>query len=185
LARTFDEYIREAQRLQTAYQDKIALLVGLETDYITSLDIDGLDVLLKRYGDKVDYLVGSIHHANAMPIDLDRQTFNQVLDTFGEGSERMPAFLSSYLDAQYTVLQRFHPEIIGHFDVCRLYHPGLDIQQWPTVWAKVERNVRYAIEYGALFELNASAFKYGWSTAYPGQDVVQVSRKASVALCQI
>lgn len=33
----------------------------------------------------------------------------------------------------------------------------------------------YAISYGALFEINAAAFRKKWDTAYPGVDIAEVS----------
>jgi len=39
------------------------------------------------------------------------------------------------------------------------------------------KNVLYAIEYGALFEVNAAAFRKGWDAAYPGQDVIEMILK--------
>ena len=44
------------------------------------------------------------------------------------------------------------------------------------VWDKVERNIRYAIGYGALFEANAAAIRKGWTTSYPSREVLRVSR---------
>ncbi|KIJ37113.1 hypothetical protein M422DRAFT_260503, partial [Sphaerobolus stellatus SS14] len=33
--------------------------------------------------------------------------------------------------------------------------------------------------YGALFELNAAAFRKGWETAYPGSDIVRYIKQRS------
>ena len=54
------------------------LLVGLETEHITPDDLDHLDALLSRYRGKIEYLVGSVHHVNELPIDFDRATFDKV-----------------------------------------------------------------------------------------------------------
>ena len=87
----------------------------------------------------------------------------------------MSDLLCSYFDSQYEVIQRLHPEVIGHIDLCRLYNPDMNLRDYPAAWAKLERNVDYAIAYGALFELNSAAFRKGWKTAYPGEDIIQVS----------
>lgn len=72
-------------------------------------------------------------------------------------------------------MKRLEPEVIGHFDLCRLYYPDTDFLSFPEVWSRIERNVDFAVGYGALFEVNASAFRKGWSTAYPGVEVFDVS----------
>ena len=126
---------------------------------------------------QLDYIVGSVHHANGIPIDFDKATFDQALASFDGKHE---ALCNSYFDQQYALIQRFQPEVIGHFDLCRLYHPEVDFRTWPSTWAKIARNVEAAVEYGALFEINGAAFRKGWNTAYPGAEVLQVSclRKA-------
>ncbi|KAI0633937.1 histidinol phosphate phosphatase H [Trametes polyzona] len=178
----FDAFLTEAHRLKDKYSDKITLPVGLETEFITETDMDQLDALLAASGDRVEYLVGSVHHVHAIPIDFDKATFERSLGSFSSGDsstslnehDQMEAFLCSYLDAQYELMRRFRPEIIGHFDLCRLYNPALRFADYPAAFERVRRNVRFAVEYGALFELNAAAFRKGWDAAYPGEDVVQI-----------
>lgn len=194
LAETFDLFVIEAHRLKTAYADKITLLVGLETDYITTNDLDQLEKLLARHTGQIEYVVGSVHHCNGIPIDFDKPSFERAVASFAETSpaaiinNQTPtpcqiSFLNSYFYAQLQLMERIHPEVIGHFDLCRLYTPLLSLQE---VWPQVERNVRYAIEYGAVFELNAAAFRKGWDSAYPGRDIVQVRQLdfPKQAICQ-
>ena len=176
LAKQFERFLVEAHRLKAHYASQITILVGLETEYITGQDLDGLDSLLQKFGDRVEYVVGSVHHVDSIPIDFDQITYERALHNFGDGETNVQeVFLSEYFDAQYQLLQRFKPEIVGHFDLCRLYTPDLQFLEYPSVWEKITRNVDYAIEYGALFEMNAAAFRKGWETAYPGKDIVQAS----------
>jgi len=89
----------------------------------------------------------------------------------------LATFFFAYFDAQFELLRRFKPEVVGHFDLCRLYTPSIRFNDDPSyagVWEKVRRNVEYAIGYGACFELNAAAFRKGWKTAYPGEDVLKL-----------
>ncbi|KAJ7611301.1 histidinol-phosphatase [Roridomyces roridus] len=173
LVTQFDSFLVEAHRLKQLYAPQIRLLVGLETDYITALDLDQLQGLLERHRGRVDYLVGSVHHVNRIPIDFDLDTYQRAV----ESMENTHSFLSAYFDAQYELLQRFHAEIIGHLDLCRLYTPDLAFSAYPESWQKAERNILFAISYGALFEINASALRKGWSTPYPAEDVLQMILK--------
>lgn len=179
LEKTFEAYIQEAIRLRDKYEDRIQLLIGLETEYITLASLDKLSDLLERYSDFIEYLVGSVHHVNGIPIDFDRETFDKCLASFPdqaqspEGLTQLEQLFNAYFDAQYELMKRVKPEVIGHIDLCRLYLPDASFQH-EQVWAKVERNVRFAIEYGALFEVNAAAFRKGWKSAYPAPDVLKV-----------
>ncbi|KAG8734816.1 histidinolphosphatase [Ceratobasidium sp. 414] len=180
LARLFDRYVQEAQRLKVAYADQITLLVGLETDFITAYDLDQLEQLLARHAGKIEYVVGSVHHCNGIPIDFDKPTLEKAVASFAESpgsiaydtpTPSQASYLNAYFDAQLQLMERIHPEVVGHFDLCRLYTPDLSLQD---VWPRIERNVRYAIEYGAAFELNAAAFRKGWDSAYPGREIVEL-----------
>lgn len=162
----------EAHRLKAAYADRITLLVGAETELVDMPGLDKLATLLDKHEDKIEYLVGSVHHCHSIPIDFDEPTFNLALAaTPAPPDAQHAALFNAYFDAQLALFQRLKPEVIGHFDLVRLYHPALDFRAYPEAWAKVERNVRFAVEYGAVFEVNASAFRKGWETAYPGSEV--------------
>ncbi|KAF6761483.1 histidinol-phosphatase [Ephemerocybe angulata] len=176
LMKQYEDFLDEAHRLKALYASQITLLVGLETEYISDVDLDGLSTLLEKFGKRVEYVVGSIHHVRTVPIDFDIATFDKALDLFGSensATDRHELLFSDYFDAQYTLLQRFKPEIIGHFDLCRMFTPQLLLSDYSLVWSKVIRNIRYAVSYGALFEVNAAAFRKKWETAYPGEEVLK------------
>lgn len=176
----------EAHRLKELYKDQITLLVGIETEYINDEGLDKLEQLLAHHGKSIEYLVGSVHHCHETPIDFDKPRFDTVLSTFPSPAEdeqdRFLQLFSTYFDDQYTLLDRLRPEVVGHFDLCRLYYPSIDFRSFPEVWEKIQRNVKLAVEFGALFELNASAFRKGWNTGYPGVEVFDVSRLRCEAL---
>lgn len=177
LSDTFSRYLKEANRVKLLYRDKITLLVGLETEYIDSSGLSELSKLLETSSSLIDYIVGSVHHCDSLPIDFDQPRFDQVL-SLQHGSDEGSKFtrlFSKYFDRQYELMDRLRPEVIGHFDLCRLYYPEMDFREFPEVWEKVKRNVGLGVEYGALFELNASAFRKGWKTGYPGVEVFDVS----------
>lgn len=172
----FDAYITEAHRLKAKYASQIDLLVGLETENIGFASLGRLDALLQRHAASVEYLVGSVHHVNGFGFDFDRATFDQAVASFPSDDEEMTQldrFFCAYFDAQHALIERFRPEVIGHFDLCRLFAPEASLAH-PQVWSRVKRNVDLAVSHGALFEFNAAAFRKGWKTSYPGKDVLEV-----------
>lgn len=172
----FEDFLNEAHRLKILYANQIKIVIGLETEFITGQDLEDLEVLLKRHSNRVEYLVGSIHHVNGIPIDFDFLTYQKAVESFGPhgSTTSLESFLLAYFDSQFELLQRFRPEVVGHFDLCRLYTPKLRFSDYPSVWQKVERNIAYIVGYGGLFEINAAAFRKKWDTPYPGTDVIQV-----------
>src|ERR1700761_4120104 len=125
----FEAFLNEAHRLRNAYASSLRLLVGLETEYISPLDIDGLSKLLDSHKGRIDYIIGSVHHVNGIPIDFDFDTYRRCLDSIplpphltasthmDQEHERLGIFLDMYFDAQFELLSKFQPEVIGHVDL--------------------------------------------------------------------
>lgn len=198
LRSTFEAYLKEARRLQEEYAGSMQVLVGCETENITSPGtLDYLTQVLGGDADtkpeligkgKVDYIVGSLHHTHAIPIDFDRETFEKSVSSFEDSASATIdnahlRLVDRYLDDQLEVLQRLKPEVIGHFDLFRLFTPSLQLSGEEKIWAKVQRNVQFAVEYGALFECNAAAFRKGWQTSYPAKEVLDVILGMQGRLC--
>lgn len=176
MSNKFEGYIIEAHRLKLLYADQIELLVGIESEFINEEGLQLLVQLLQKHEKSIEYIVGSVHHCHEKPIDFDKPTFDKTLASIPaiEDSEKLKILFESYFDAQFRLMQVLKPEVIGHFDLCRLYYPETRLESYPSVWKKVERNLRFAIDYGALIEINASAFRKGWKTAYPGAEILDV-----------
>ncbi len=209
LLRAYEVFLYEAARLREKHADRISLLIGLETDYITPLDLGNTTRLVADH-QEIDCLVGSVHHVNGVSIDFDRSTWLRAVRTVNLGLIRttmvasssgqpvlapsdpddphlqpgytptipeLRSFLLAYFDWQYELLRNHRPEVIGHFDLCLLWTPSVSLrsEDFEGVWEKVERNVRYIVEYGGLFEANVAALRKGWETSYPGRGVLEVS----------
>lgn len=201
LEKQFESYLTKAREMQSLYARKerpMYILVGCETENIVSPH--SLDQLINILGaanqatipapyvgrGTVDYIVGSVHHVFEIPIDFDKSTFEKAVRV-----DSYPGLLSTYLDAQYEVMDRLRPEVIGHIDLFRLFDPDAAWIPDPStssgklILQKMERNVRFAASYGALFEANSSAFRKGWhNETYPGQTFLRLIKamKGRIAL---
>jgi len=167
LAATFEAYVVEARRLQAKYRDQIEIIVGAETENIYGDSIAQVRELRDRH--HLEYLVGSVHHVNEVPIDFSKEMFQQAVEKAG-GLDRL---FEGYYDAQYQLVVEVRPEVVGHFDLVNMFcvdHPiSLAVEE------KIRRNIAHAVSYGALFELNASAFRKSLPGAHPQANVVKVS----------
>ncbi|ORX40135.1 putative histidinol-phosphatase [Kockovaella imperatae] len=189
LDQTFASFLREATALKGTYAAQITLLTGMESEHITSLDLEKVQSLIED--PRIDYIVGSVHHVHGIPIDFDKATWQRAISesykrTHGTPlyqEDQTPAsgaqvalflpFLHAYFDAQFQMLQGLQPEVVGHFDLCSLYTPGISLCSLePALRSKIERNVRYVTDYGGLFEANSAALRKGWTSSYPSEDVL-------------
>ncbi|KAI8454182.1 Polymerase/histidinol phosphatase-like protein, partial [Phakopsora pachyrhizi] len=189
-----DQFVRfaiEANQLKELYNLELELLIGLETKMIErSVNFKLLENLLETHRPSIDYIVGSVHHVNQIPIDFDLETFNRALCSFKpprvltsdqsveaeeEGDDSLRLLCEAYFQAQYDLINSYQPEVIGHFDLCLLFHPKFYLTQHQSLWNQVERNIRLAISYGAFYEVNSASIRKGWSTPYPSKPILSVS----------
>ncbi|KAL2165096.1 hypothetical protein VTH06DRAFT_392 [Thermothelomyces fergusii] len=117
----------------------------------------------------VDYVVGSVHHARGVPVDLDAATYAAAVRACG-GSER--ALFAAYFDEQLAMLRAVRPRVVGHFDLVRLFSaaPGRSLRR---VWARVVRNLDFVRGYGGWLECNTSALRKGLAEPYPQREIAE------------
>ncbi|KAJ2812769.1 hypothetical protein H4S07_001168 [Coemansia furcata] len=170
LHQMFGAYVAEAQRLRAKYTGQIEILIGAETEYITSTTLSEVAALRSKYA--LDYLVGSLHHVDGMALDFSQEKYDLLVDHFG--GDRAALF-SRYFDQQLDLLKALQPEVVGHFDLVRIFHPPTlaDPLALAAVRARASRNIDYAISYGAVFEVNSRAWKKGLRDAYPQRDLLR------------
>lgn len=88
LQRIFPLYVAEAHKLRPKYASQIKIIIGLETEFITQLDIEHIERILNEYGDKIEHLVGSVHHVNSIAIDFDEATWLESVRSFEHSDDR-------------------------------------------------------------------------------------------------
>ncbi|KAJ1549543.1 histidinolphosphatase [Cladochytrium tenue] len=169
----YRDFVAEARRLQAQHAGEIRLLVGMETELIHDSTLDELQALRSRHA--LDYIVGSLHHVNGVPIDFDEAMYAAAEAAAGAREPSLApteALFRQYFDAQMELLRGCRPDVVGHFDLIRIFRPGFALS--PEVWARVERNVAFVAEYGGLVEVNSRAWKKNLPDAYPFRDILQL-----------
>ncbi|OMJ23342.1 putative histidinol-phosphatase [Smittium culicis] len=164
----FSDYITEARRLKSVYKDKIKILVGVESEWIK----DGLTTTQKDIFDKFscEYIVGSLHHVKGIPIDFDLPTYQSALENCNNDVEELSF---NYYKEQYDMINSLRPNIIGHFDLIRLFsdEPHILSERCLDI---VTKSIKLAISYGALFEVNSRSLKKNLKYPYPFPDILQI-----------
>jgi histidinol-phosphatase (PHP family) len=172
LATTYADFQYEAQKIRDLYKDQISLLIGAEIEFINKDYAQHVDDLRKTY--KADYVVGSLHHVNSVPIDFSPELYQEAL---GQVNGQLKDLYIRYFDEQYIMLQSVKPEVVGHFDLIRIFADQSIADKTlleSEVWECVVRNIDYIVEYGGLFEINSRSWKKGLRDAYPQRDIIKV-----------
>jgi histidinol-phosphatase (PHP family) len=206
LLTTFDAFIAEGNRIREKYSEaEMKILIGVETEHIHQDDLELLKQVIDKHrtAGRLDFVVGSVHHVDGHPIDFSKEKFERALVAFearakaarqeSGGKEEwtgddlqhnaLSIFLKSYFQAQRRMMETLKPEVIGHFSLPLLFTPSTLISSHPDAHALAIENVRYAISYGALFELSSAPFRKGLEYGWPGDEVVKMVQKEGGLWC--
>lgn len=184
LEENFSKYLDHAYAIQQRYRTNLdmRILVGFEVEGIDDEHIAKAASLFKQ-DPRINMCVGSVHYVNRIPIDFDRESWVKARDSIPGQTTR--ALYHAYFELQYKVLVQVKPMVVGHFDLIRLFQKPDEVDpttglvedeivlatDWPEVWELVIRNIQFAAEYGALFEINSAAIHKGWLTPFPKNDI--------------
>lgn len=159
-------------RLRTKYASQIQIIIGFECDWIRPSSEDLISRSLSKF--PFEFFVGSVHHTHTVPIDYDRPMYEQARQRAGGTDERL---FEDYFDAQFDMLRKLRPLVVGHFDLIRLKSDDMErsFMSFPGVWTRILRNLDFIAEYGGLIELNSAAIRKGMSEPYPKAEICKVS----------
>ena len=159
------DYIAEARRLKTAYQDQIAVYCGAEWDMYSAERALGFD-----------YVIGSIHHIPAKDmlygVDSTPDETRQYLHVFGSADAAAEAYFR-----QYEALSKIEEvDIVGHLDLLTKFdEQGSFFQPDSARFLKaVLEAIDVLIAAGKIFEINTGAISRGYrTTPYPSADLLR------------
>eukprot|EP00050_Salpingoeca_kvevrii_P018409 m.73980 g.73980 ORF g.73980 m.73980 type:complete len:311 (-) comp8041_c1_seq4:173-1105(-) len=166
LSQQFGAYVAEARRLQAVHASEITLLVGMETELCRPESI--ADAQRVRAENKLDYVVGSVHHVNGIPIDFSQELFDSAVAALG-GFEPLAL---SYFKHVRELIEGLQPEVVGHLDLLRLFLPD-DYEFSPAVLEAADAAIRAGVAVGSLFEINTSGLRKKLGDPYPARGMLQ------------
>lgn len=163
----FCAYVAEARRLQRQYAGRLQLDVAMESEWYPGA-VEQVRRLCRDH--RLDYLVGSVHHVGGVNFDFSPQDYDQAVRHCG-GIE---ALYRAYFDAQYDLIVTLEPQLVGHFDLIRLFDS--DYRQHlalPAVAERIERNLAAIRQRGLTLDLNMRALLKGATEPYPALPLLQ------------
>jgi histidinol-phosphatase (PHP family) len=170
----FDHYMAEARRLQQAYGDRIEILVAFETEAATGA-IDLARQLLDQYAP--DYIVGSVHHVADIPFDYSTEAYQRAVEAAGG----IQALYCRYFDRQHELIQRLSPQVVGHFDLIRIFDPHYRRHlMLPAIQERISRNLTLIRQLNLILDFNVSALKKGASEPYLCRPILEQALRLGI-----
>lgn len=176
LSRRFTRYFGECRRLQQKYAKEITLYAAMEIETWQGYE-QQVGELINTY--KPDYIVGSVHHIDNIPIDYSMEKYEEAVQVAG-GIENL---YCRYFDLQYEMIRIFEPAVVGHFDLIRIYDSEYRSRlNYPAVAQRVERNLQSIKELGLILDYNLRSLLKGAVEPYVSQDILRLARQKNIAV---
>ena len=172
----FDSYMRECRRLQQKYRAQIQLYAALEIETYSGYE-EFVPFLVQRFAP--DYIVGSVHFVDDINFDYSPALYEQAVDAAG-GFESL---YLRYFDLQYEMIQRLRPEVVGHFDLIRIFDPDYHERlRRPQVLDRIRRNLELIKELDLILDYNLRALYKGAPEPYVSGSILDLVRDYGIAI---
>lgn len=167
----FERYVKIARSLQREHANELDIFVAMEVEtYPGSINL--AKKLITKYD--LDYVVGSIHHVNAIPIDYNQAEYARAAAVAGGLSQ----LYCRYFDEQLEMLTKLNPAAVGHFDLIRIFDGDYSERiRKPEVWQRVVRNLEYIRDRDLILDVNLRALFKGAPDPYPCKPILRQAAK--------
>lgn len=170
----YDEYFGKILRMKRLYGDQIVIRSGLEFG-IQRHTIPDYERLIKTYGQKLDFILLSIHQ-------VDNKEF--WTGDFMKGKTQDEYNREYYEEMLYAVKYFDNFDVLSHVDLISRYDP-----QGAYPFSKIQDILTYIFECvirkGKGIEINTSSWHYKLSDTMPSRDILKLYRSLGGELITI
>jgi len=167
MANRFEAYVEACGELQRRHAHRIRILVAMETESYTGA-WERVEALMAKH--RLDYCVGSVHHVEDIPIDLNAETYAMAARETGG----VTALYQRYFDIQHEMILRLRPGVVGHFDLIRIFDPQYrDRVKTPEIASRIHRNLSLIQEMGLILDFNTRSLSKGGEEPYISEFILK------------
>lgn len=178
LVDAFDAYATVSREMVQEYGDRIHLLRGFETEIVPPDKFPEMTAEWRqRYG--FDYVVGSVHWVYEECVDEDESYFEMMIEKAGSLEELCCEYYRLLAD----MVQRLQPEVVGHFDLVRLFGHKFGNVDTPAVLRYSELAMQAVADAGSILDLNTAGLRKGLDHPYPVTLYVEMAKRMGVPFC--
>ncbi len=176
LRKQFSAYFTTLRVLKKKYARDITILTGFETETCGNY-IPYINTLRKTY--KPDFIVGSVHHVNEICFDYSQEYYLTALKKSGN----IETLYMDYFDAQYNMIGKLKPEVIGHFDLIRIYDPDYDrTLKIQKVKDTIVRNLELIKTLNLTLDFNTRALFKNAKEPYISRSLLELIKEMNIRL---
>ena len=165
-----ESYIIQLEKLREKYIDQIQVRFAFEIDYFKHQDYV-LNKYLKKYIDKLDYILGSVHvlFGKAGTFAFDDGRFLNKYKEYDVNDEIYLEFYDSLQDMIKS--STFELDIVTHFDLPKKFDKRVEDKE--SVMEKVIETLELVKKHDLTVEINTSGLRKEVKEQYPSLDIIK------------
>jgi histidinol-phosphatase (PHP family) len=156
-------YFASVDRVRELYGDRLTILYGAEVDYHDDTR-DVVEKFMASYGDRYDFVIGSVHYGEHGQIIFPEFFENKSLDDV----------FYPYFDQIERAVRTGWFDTIGHLDIPKRYMPKTHRDYDPITYRERLMDLfSVFVRHGMAFEINTSGIRQRPKTSMPGPAIVR------------
>lgn len=161
-------YLAMLQELRARYEGQIDVRIGLEVDFIK-----GREQLIESQvlDAQVDYLVGSVHFLSDWGFDnpefIGHYKHTDITQCW-----------SDYLDSISLMAQSGLFQIIGHFDLLKIF----DNPPPPALLPKLRKSLESIKDNACVLEINSAGLRKPCAEQYPSREILRIAKELEIPI---
>lgn len=185
----FKEYCKTIQTLREKYKDKIRILLGLEMDFLPSINSfykEEIDL------STLDFHIGSVHFVNffneknGWAIDGSQEDFERGLDEIYSGN--IKKVVKDYFKLIRNMLKLENPDIVAHLDLIKMNNKDEKYFSEEENWYKeaVLDTLNAVTKSHSILEINTGGIARGKTDSlYPSNWIIEeaYNMRIPITLC--
>ena len=170
----FENYFSKINILKKKYTNQIKIFAGFETE--TYAGSTGFVKTLKKIFSP-DYIVGSVHHVNGFCFDYSESYYNNAYKSLG-GLDNM---YCKYFDLQYEMITSIEPEVVGHFDLIRIFDKNYQQRlEKKKIKKRIIRNLTAIKRLGLILDFNLRSLLKGAKEPYISKSILILAKNFGI-----
>ncbi len=173
----FENYAQAIRPLAEEFDDRLTVLCGFEIEVVPQDRYIGLmRGFRERFG--FDYIVGSVHYVDEIPIDYKKEIFERAVAHCG-GLEGLAI---RYYGRVAEMVEALRPEVVAHLDLPRKNAPDAPLDT-PPIREAAEAALDVIRRHGAILDVNTAGYRKGLGSPYPAPWLLRLARDKGIGFC--
>lgn len=178
LEANFQAYATDLTALSEEFGDRLTILRGFEAEVVPQAKYSEI-MLGYRSQYAFDYIVGSVHHVNEIPIDGSQADFQHALESVG-GFEPLAI---AYYEHVAKMVDDLNPEVVAHLDLIRKNAPPEASIETPPIRRAAQNALEVIRTHNAILDLNTGGYRKGLGGPYPAPWLVKTAHQMGIPFC--